>query len=109
MELIYSDLCDLHSIPLLGNKKYVITFIDDFSKFCYVYLLHTKDEALKYFKIYKNEVELQIGSKLKRLRTNKGGEYYDPNYFNSMGIRHETTVGYAPQSNGVAERKNRIL
>ncbi|GKE29416.1 zinc finger, CCHC-type containing protein, partial [Tanacetum coccineum] len=32
--------------PSLGNKKYVITFIDDASRFCYVYLLHAKDEAL---------------------------------------------------------------
>ena len=46
LELINSDLCDFRSTPSLGNKKYVITFIDDFSKFCYVYLLHTKDEAL---------------------------------------------------------------
>ena len=105
MELIQSDLCDFHSTPSLGNKKYVITFIDDFFKFCYVYLLHTKDEAINYFKIYKNKVEIQIGSKLKRLRTSKGGEYYDPNYFNSMGIIHETPAGYAPQSNGMAERK----
>jgi len=53
LELIHSDLCDFHSTPSLGNKKYVITFIDDFSKFCYVYLLHTKDEALNHFKVYK--------------------------------------------------------
>ena len=39
----------------------------------------------------------------------KGGEYYDSGYFQSNGIIHETTGGYAPQSNGVAERKNRTL
>ena len=39
LELIHSDLCNFHSTPSLGNKKYVITLIDDFSKFCYVYLL----------------------------------------------------------------------
>ena len=83
----------------MGNKKYAITFIDDYSKFCYVYLLHTKDEALNYFKIYK----------LKSLRIDKEGEYYDPSYFNSMGIINETTAGYTSQSNGVAERKNRTL
>nr|GEW15912.1 zinc finger, CCHC-type [Tanacetum cinerariifolium] len=32
------------------NKKYFVTFIDDASRFCYVYLLHTKDEALDKFK-----------------------------------------------------------
>ena len=72
-------------------------------------LLHTKDEALNYCKIYKNEVELLIGSKIKRIRTDTVGECHDPNYFNSMGIIHETTAEYAQQSNGVAERKNRTL
>nr|GEY02918.1 zinc finger, CCHC-type [Tanacetum cinerariifolium] len=45
-----SDLCDLHATPLLGNKRYFVTFIDDASRFCYVYLLYTKDEALDKFK-----------------------------------------------------------
>jgi len=59
LELIHSDLCDLHATPSLGNKKYVVTFIDDASRFCYVYMLHSKDEALDKFRIYKTEVELQ--------------------------------------------------
>ncbi|GKC59545.1 zinc finger, CCHC-type containing protein, partial [Tanacetum coccineum] len=45
-----NDLCDLHATPSLGNKKYFVTFIDDASRFCYVYLLHSKDEALDKFK-----------------------------------------------------------
>ena len=47
LDLIHSDFCDFHSTQSLGNKKYVITFIDDFSKFFYIYYLHTKDEAIK--------------------------------------------------------------
>ncbi|GKE66750.1 zinc finger, CCHC-type containing protein [Tanacetum coccineum] len=56
------DLCDLHATLSLGNKKYFVTFIDDASRFCYVYLLHSKDEALDKFKVFKTEVELQQGS-----------------------------------------------
>ncbi|GJW12922.1 putative reverse transcriptase domain-containing protein [Tanacetum coccineum] len=66
LELIHSDLCDLHATPLLENKKYFVTFIDNASKFCYVYLLHTKDEALDIFKVFKTEVELQQGSLIKK-------------------------------------------
>jgi hypothetical protein len=40
-----------------------MTLIDDASRFCYVYLLKTKDEALDYFKIYKAEVENQLERK----------------------------------------------
>ena len=109
LELIHSDLCDLHATPSLGHKKYFITFIDDASRFCYVYLLHTKDEALDKFKIYKTEVEVQQNVLIKTLRTDRGGEYYDPVFFQSVGIIHETTAPYTPQQNGVAERKNRVL
>ena len=72
LELIHSDLCDFHVTPSLGNKKYVITFIDDSSRFSYVYLLHSKDKALERFKIYKTEVELQLGVSVKCLRTDQG-------------------------------------
>ncbi|CAM8890197.1 unnamed protein product [Rhodiola kirilowii] len=108
LELVHSDLGDLHSTPSLGNKKYYITFIDDCSRYCYVYLLHAKDEALDKFKVYKAEVEL-MHDLIKKLRTDRGGEYYDPVYFQMNGIIHETTAPYTPQQNGVAERKNRIL
>ncbi|GJV15628.1 zinc finger, CCHC-type containing protein [Tanacetum coccineum] len=50
LELIHRDLCDLHATPSLGNKKYFVTFIDDASMFCYVYLLQSNDEALDKFK-----------------------------------------------------------
>ena len=109
MDLVHSDICDFHSTPSLGNKKYVVTFIDDSSRFCYVYLLHSKDEALEKFKIYKTEVELQLGMSMKCLRTDRGGEYIDPHYFQSVGIIHETMAPYTPKQNGVAEQKNRVL
>nr|GEU86069.1 zinc finger, CCHC-type [Tanacetum cinerariifolium] len=38
-----------------------------------------------------------------------GGEYYDPVYFQSNGIIHQTTTPYTPQQNVVAERKNKTL
>ncbi|GJR73646.1 zinc finger, CCHC-type containing protein [Tanacetum coccineum] len=76
-----NDLYDLHDTPSLENNKYFVTFIDDASRFCYVYLLHTKDEALDKFKVFKIEVELQQGSLIKRFRTDRGGEYMDTLYF----------------------------
>ncbi|GJT31101.1 zinc finger, CCHC-type containing protein [Tanacetum coccineum] len=103
------DLCDLHATLSLGNKKYFVTFINDASRFCYVYLLHTKDEELDKFKVFKTEVELQQGSLIKRFRTNRGGEYMDTLYFLSVGIIRETIAPYTPQQNGISERKNRVL
>lgn len=90
MELIHSDLCDFHATHSLRNKKNVITFIDDATRFCYVYLWHAKDEALNKFKIYKTEVELQQNDLTKTLSMDRGGLYCDPSYFQSIGIIQET-------------------
>nr|GFA75261.1 zinc finger, CCHC-type [Tanacetum cinerariifolium] len=103
----YGDLCDLHATPSLGNKKYFVRFIDDASRFCYVYLLHSKDEALDNFKVFNTEVELQQGFMIKRFMIDKGDEYMDTLYFQSVGIIHETNAPYTPQKNGISERKNR--
>ncbi|GJX30044.1 zinc finger, CCHC-type containing protein [Tanacetum coccineum] len=63
------DMYTKKSTPSLENKKYFLIFIDDASRFCYVYLLHIKDEALDKFKVFKTEVELQQWSLIKRFRT----------------------------------------
>nr|GFB29695.1 zinc finger, CCHC-type [Tanacetum cinerariifolium] len=57
----------------------------------------------------RKEVELQQNDLIKTLRTDRGGEYYDLVFFQSVGIIHETTAPYIPQQNGMAERKNRAL
>ncbi|GKB47308.1 zinc finger, CCHC-type containing protein [Tanacetum coccineum] len=103
------DLCDLHATPSLGNKKYFVIFIDDVSRFCYVNLLHSKDEALDKFKVFKTEFELQQGSLIKRFKTDRGGEYMDTLYFQSVGVIHETTALYTLQQNGISKRKNKVL
>ncbi|GKA35426.1 zinc finger, CCHC-type containing protein [Tanacetum coccineum] len=83
--------------------------VPDDSEVLLCLLLHVRDEALDKFKIYRTEVELQQNDLVKILRTDRGGEYYDPVFFQSVGIIHETTAPYTPQQNGVAERKNRAL
>jgi hypothetical protein len=112
LELIHSDICEMNGIITKGGKRYFFSLIDDANRFCYIYLLRTKDEALEYFKLYKAEAENQLDKKVKRLRSGRGGEYI-LNLFNEYcaecGIIHETTAPYAPQLNRVAERKNRTV
>ena len=52
---------------------YFITFIDDCTRYYYVYLLRSKYEALDVFKHYKNEVENQLSRKIKAIRSDRGG------------------------------------
>ena len=51
--LIHTHICGMKSTPSRGGKKYFITFIDDCTRFCYVYFLNSKDEANDAFKQYK--------------------------------------------------------
>ena len=111
LELIHSDICDMKFIQMRGGKKYFLTLIDDCTRYCYVYLLRSKDEALEMFQHFKNEVENQLDRKIKVIRSGRGGEYEAPfgDFCSQHGIIHQTTAPYSPQQNGVAERKNRTL
>jgi transposase InsO family protein len=112
LELIHSDLCEMKGILTKGGKRYFVSFIDDTTRWCQLYLIKMKDEALDCFKIYKAEIENQIERKIKCVRSDRGGEYISNDfgeYCVEHGIIHETMIPYSPQSNGVAEQKNRTL
>ena len=102
----------MNGVLTTGGNKYCMTFIDDSTRYCHVYLLKSKDEALDFFKIYKAEVENQLERKIKKLWSDRGGEYFS-NEFDLFclehGIIHEGTPPYSAQSNGIAKRKNRTL
>jgi hypothetical protein len=112
LELIHSDIYEMNGVLTEGGQRYFLTMIDDASRYCYVYLLKTKDGALNCFKTYKAEGENQLEKKIKHFRSDQGGEYFS-NEFDLFcvehGIIHERTPPYSPQSNGVAEKKNHTL
>ncbi|GKV50056.1 hypothetical protein SLEP1_g56772 [Rubroshorea leprosula] len=61
---------------------------------------------------FKAVVENEIGKSVKVLRTDNGGEYTSPqfeHFLKSHGIKHQHTVPYNPQQNGVYESKNRSI
>ena len=111
LELIHSDIYDLKFVQTNGVKKYFITFIDDCTRYSYVYLIRSKDEALEVFKHYKNEVENQLRKKIKMKRSNRGWEYETPfdKFYLEHGIIHQTIVPYSSQSNDIVEHKNWTL
>ena len=73
--MIHTDIYD-YFITYFEGQKYFIIFIDDFSHYDYVFLLHEKSEALKVFKVYKAEVENQLDRKIRVVKFDKSGEYY---------------------------------
>ena len=59
--LIHTDVCGLKDVRTPNANKYFITFIDDYMKYCYVYLLNSNDEALNKFILYNGEYESPFG------------------------------------------------
>ena len=98
LELIHSDLCEMNGVLIKSGKRYFMTLIDDSTRFYYIYLLKSKDEVLHYIKIYKAEVENQLERKIKRVRSDRGGEYSNlfTLFCEEHGIIHERTPPYSP-------------
>ncbi|KAH9681068.1 hypothetical protein KPL71_026802 [Citrus sinensis] len=111
LDLIHSDVWESPDISI-GRAKYMVTFIDDYSRRCWVYPIKKKSNVFSVFKEYKTRVELESGKKIKYLRTDNGGEYTDGEFLafcEQEGIQRQFTVAYTPQQNGVVERMNRTL
>ena len=110
LELIHSDAWGLAPIVSeLGHKLYVI-FVDNFTRFTWMFLLRHKSDVFNVFVHFKSLVKIQFNSTIKILRSDRGGEY-DNHKFKSFcldhGIQHQFSCPYTPQQNGVAERKHR--
>jgi hypothetical protein len=89
-----------------------MSFIDDYTRFAWIYLLKQKEDAKNAIKDYVTRIEKQYSTAILRFRTDGGGEYINKdttNYFDTQGIVHEQTPPYTPESNGVAERFNRTV
>lgn len=74
--------------------------------------MRSKDEAKEKVKLFVEKVKTQLGRKENIFRSDRGGEYMCRDlqeYFEMEGIVFQCTVGYVPQQNGTAERKNRTL
>ena len=76
LEHIHTDICGPFLTASWNGQTYFITFIDDFSRYGYLYLIHDKSQSLDVFKNCKDEVENQLNKRIKSVRSDRGGEYY---------------------------------
>ena len=117
--LIHTNICypDMDD----SNMRYFITFIDDFSHYMYLYMLHSKYETLEAFKVFKAEVEKQCNKQIKVVRSYISGEYYCrytengqalgpfARFFKEHEIIAQYTMSGSPDQNGVVERRKQTV
>jgi transposase InsO family protein len=112
LDLIHSDVCGPMQTNSVSGKKYLLTFIDDFSRYAVIYFLREKSEVLEKFKEFVQFVKTKFNKTPKIIRSDRGGEYCGhqfKNFLKEEGIQQQLTAPYSPQQNGIAERKNRTL
>lgn len=108
LELIHSDVWGPSPLLSSNGYRYYVIFVDDYTRFSWIYFLHTKDEVPKVFSLFKCQIENLLNTTIKTLRTDGGTEFKPiPRLFPQ--IIHQTSCPYTPQQNGVAERKHRHI
>lgn len=107
-----TDLCGPMQTNSHSGMRYVLSFIDDFSRYTFIYLLKNKSECFDKLKEYVQKMKTLFSRNIKTIRSDLGTEYTDKRvveYLKSNGTSIQYTAAYTPQQNGVAERKNRTV
>jgi histone deacetylase 1/2 len=109
LQLVFSDVWG-PAPTSVGRHDYYISFIDDYSKFTWIYLLKKKSDVLSAFINFQKLVERKLGKKIITVQSDWGGEYVKLNtFFQAHGISHHVSCPHAHQQNGSAERKHRHI
>ncbi|KAJ9504976.1 hypothetical protein QJQ45_013241 [Haematococcus lacustris] len=112
LDLVHTDVCGPFRVPSVSGLRYLLTFLDDFSRLSVVVCLKAKSEVPEAIKATVQWLETQSGRKLKALRSDRGTEFVNREvgqFCMERGIQHQQTAPYSPEQNGRAERLNRTL
>jgi transposase InsO family protein len=110
LECVHGDL----EGPLpygMGGMRYFMLLTDDYSGVSWEFRLRYKSDAWQAFRHWRAQVELQTGERVKRFRSDNGGEFGAEflNQLREAGIIWERTIPDNPQQNGRAEQKIGVL
>ena len=84
LQLIHSDVCGSMRTPSIGGYLYFVTFIDDFSRFMWLYPLKEKSEVFTKFRHFITQTENYASEKLGTLRTDQGGNTCQRNFMHIL-------------------------
>jgi transposase InsO family protein len=96
----------------IGGNKYDFVIVDDYTRYTRVFFLYDKSDVYDLFKSFVKRVQNEFEATIKKIRSDNGSEFKNTrieDLCDDLGIRHQFSPTYTPQSNGVVERKNRTL
>ncbi|KAJ0787642.1 putative RNA-directed DNA polymerase [Helianthus annuus] len=112
LHVIHCDIWGPSPVVSRTGYRYFITFIDDFSRFTWIYPLTHRSQAIDSFRHFKPLVENLFSCTIKYLQCDGAPELiHGPmaKFLSDSGVGYRISCPYTPQQNGVAERKNRHL
>nr|GEV29855.1 ribonuclease H-like domain-containing protein [Tanacetum cinerariifolium] len=106
--LLHMDLCGPMRVASVNGKKYILIIVDDYSRFTWVKCLRSKDEALDFIIKFLKMIQVRLKTSIRPIRTDNGTEFVNQTlceYYEKVGISHETSVARSPQQNVVVKRQ----
>ena len=88
--------------------KYFVTFVDDYSRVTWLYLMKNRFELFSHFSAFCAEIKTQFNVSVHTLRSDNTKEYFSDSfqaYMIQHGILHQSSCVDTPSRNGVAEKK----
>nr|GEU63576.1 retrovirus-related Pol polyprotein from transposon TNT 1-94 [Tanacetum cinerariifolium] len=110
--LMHMNLCGPMHVESVNGKKYILVIVDDYSRFTWVKCLRSKDEAPDFIIKFLKMIQVRLKVTVRRIRTDNGTESVNQTlreYYEHVGISHETSVACSLQQNSVIERRNHTL
>nr|GFB07851.1 retrovirus-related Pol polyprotein from transposon TNT 1-94 [Tanacetum cinerariifolium] len=110
--LLHMDLCGLMRVESINGKKYILVVVDDYSRFTWVKILRSKDEALDFIIKFLKMIHVWLKVPVRRIQSDNGTEFVNQTsreYYEHVGISHEISVARSSQQNVVVERRNHTL
>ncbi|GJW72070.1 putative ribonuclease H-like domain-containing protein [Tanacetum coccineum] len=106
------DLYGPMRVASVYEKKYILVIVDDYSRFTWVKSLRSKYEALDFIIKFLKMIQVRLKVPVRCIRTDNGTEFVNQTlreYYEKVGISHETSVARSPHQNGVVKRHNYTL
>ncbi|GJV89193.1 retrovirus-related pol polyprotein from transposon TNT 1-94 [Tanacetum coccineum] len=100
LELLRMELCGPMRVASINGKKYILVIVDDYSRYTWVFFLHSKDETLEIIKKFIAQAQLSYKAKVCKIRTDNGTEFKNATlkaHYEKLGIMQQFSTARTPQ------------
>nr|GFA60208.1 retrovirus-related Pol polyprotein from transposon TNT 1-94 [Tanacetum cinerariifolium] len=72
---LHMDLCGPKRVESINGKRYVLVVVDDYSRYTWVFFIHSKDEASDVIISFIKKTQVNLQLQVQRVRTDNGMDF----------------------------------